>query len=149
MADAQAVRNDNPDRRILGSMEKNMKYTVTMCILLLLPLDAFAGETTFVTGARPWNFAQRSRESHLTMQLRGPEGMRVIQGGQTAAGPGYISNSYAIGNWVQVEMLLGDGSEGLIMIENDQTNAGDQQSVSDILGELIETYQGDDQNSQQ
>jgi hypothetical protein len=41
MADAQAVRNDNPDRRILGSKEKNMKYTVTMCILLLLPLDAF------------------------------------------------------------------------------------------------------------
>jgi hypothetical protein len=35
------------------------------------------------------------------------------------------------------------------MIENDQTNSGDQQSVSDILGELIETYQGDDQNSQQ
>ncbi len=126
-----------------------MKITRPLCIFLLLPLQAFAGETTFVVGSRPWNFSQRSRENHLTMHMRGPEAMRATQegpGGQAAAaGPGYVSNSYAIGNWVQVDMVLGDGSEGLIMIENDQTNNGDQQSVSDILGELIETYQSDDQ----
>ncbi len=45
-------------------------------------------------------------------------------------------------------MILGDGSEGLIMIENDQTNNGDQQSISDILGELIETYQSNDNVNQ-
>jgi hypothetical protein len=88
------------------------------------------------------------------MHMRGPDAMRSTPGntsGQAAtAGYSNISNSYAIGNWVQVDMILGDGSEGLIMIENDQTNSGDQQSVSDILGEVIETYQSDDQanNSQ-
>jgi hypothetical protein len=124
-----------------------MKFMITICFFLLLPLDAFAGETTFVIGARPWNFSQRSRENHLTLQMRGPEAMEARQAGQAAAGPINISNSYAIGNWVQVEMLLGDGSEGLIMIENDQTNKGDQQSVSDILGKLIETYQADERNN--
>ena len=126
-----------------------MKIMAPLSICLLLPLDALAGETTFVVGSRPWNFSQRSRENHLTMHMRGPDGMRASEGGvagqSAAAGPGYVSNSYAIGNWVQVDMVLGDGSEGLIMIENDQTNKGDQQSVSDILGELIETYQTDDQ----
>jgi hypothetical protein len=130
-------------------MENRMKIMALLSICLLLPLDAIAGETTFVVGSRPWNFAQRSRENHLTMHMRGPEGMRATQGGGVgqfpAVGPGHVSNSYAIGNWVQVDMVLGDGSEGLIMIENDQTNKGDQQSVSDILGELIETYQSDDQ----
>lgn len=126
-----------------------MKMMVSLSICLLFPLDAIAGETTFVVGSRPWNFSQRNRENHLTLHMRGPEAMRASQGGiagqSTTARPHYVSNSYAIGNWVQVEMVLGDGSEGLIMIENDQTNNGDQQSVSDILGELIETYQADDQ----
>ncbi|SFQ69730.1 hypothetical protein SAMN05421853_12512 [Roseivivax halotolerans] len=126
-----------------------MKTIVALSIFLTFPLDVFAGETTFVVGSRPWNFSQRSRENHITMHMRGPEGMTAPQSGAAvqggSGGPGYVSNSYAIGNWVQVDMVLGDGSEGLIMIENDQTNNGDQQSVSDILGELIETYQADDQ----
>lgn len=125
-----------------------MKYTVTICIFLLFPLYAFAGETTFVTGARPWNFAPRSKENHLMMQLSGGASSSAKASGQTNGGPTYISNSYAIGNWVQVEMILGDGSEGLIMIENIQKNAGNQQSVSDILGDLIKTYQTNDQPSQ-
>lgn len=118
-----------------------MKFPATICMLLLFPLDALAGETSFVNGAKPWNFSQRSRENHLALQVRGREGLKTTGGSPTQAGAVYVSNSYAIGNWVQVEMLLGDNSEGLIMIENDQTNAGNQQSVSDILSGLIETYQ--------
>lgn len=129
-----------------------MKRIAPLALCLLSPLDALAGETTFVTGSRPWNFSQRSKETHLSMHMRGPDAMRGqgagIPGQAGPAGAGYVSNSYAIGNWVQVDMILGDGSEGLIMIENDQTNQGDQQSVSDILGEVIETYQSDDQISQ-
>lgn len=106
-----------------------------------------AGETTFVIGARPWNFQPRSREHHLNMQLTGPDalarGAGSFPGGGGPGFPGYpiTSNSYAVGNWIQVEMHLGDGSEGLIMIENDQTNNGDQQSLSDVMGELINAYQ--------
>ncbi|MBS1302701.1 hypothetical protein [Loktanella sp. SALINAS62] len=126
-----------------------MKIIAPLSICLLLPLEAVAGETPFVIGSRPWNFAPRSRENHLTLHMRGPDAMRATKGDADgpsgASGPGYVSNSYAIGNWVQVYMTLGDGSEGLIMIENDQTNNGKQQSVSDILGDLIKTYQGDDQ----
>ena len=104
-----------------------------------------AGETTFVIGARPWNFQARSRENHLSMQMRGREALQrgPMENGGGPRHPGYpiISNSYAIGNWIQVDMHLGDGSEGLIMIENHQTNNGDQQSVSNVLGELMSAYQ--------
>lgn len=133
-----------------------MKYVITICMLLGAPPTAFAGETTIVNGARPWNFSQRSRENHLTLHMNGPEALQRPAGGQIVgglaaggqpAGAPYVSNSYAIGNWVQVDMVLGDGSEGLIMIENDQTNRGNQQSVSDILGSLIDTYQANDLNS--
>lgn len=115
-----------------------------------------AGETTFVIGARPWNFQPRSREHHLSMQMSGPDALEraaaSFAGGPGSGAPGtpgypgapgypITSNSYAIGNWIQVDMNLGDGSEGLIMIENHQTNNGDQQSVSNVLGELMTAYQ--------
>lgn len=127
-----------------------MKEILIFCICLTVGTSGticIAGETTFVIGARPWNFQPRSRENHLNLQMNGPDALR--QGGAeigVGVGPGYpgypiISNSYAIGNWIQVDMDLGDGSEGLIMIENHQTNNGDQQSVSDVMGELIDAYQ--------
>lgn len=122
-----------------------MKLLHTACIMLMLPLEVLAGETTFVIGARPWNFDQRSRANHLNMQMMGPDGAGQSFGG--AGGyPGMpaISNAYAIGNWLQVEMHLAEGAEGLIMIENHQTSEGDQQAVSDVLGEIIDTYQADD-----
>jgi len=125
--------------------------TALLPLLVLLPLSetpaAFAGETTFVIGARPWNFTPRSRENHLNFQLRGPGSAGPNNGGGLTSGyPGFpvSSSANAIGNWVQVEMNLGDGSEGLIMIENDQTNSGDQQAVSDALGEIIKVFQTED-----
>lgn len=126
-----------------------MKAILLFCAFLTAGTACMAGETTFVIGARPWNFQPRSRESHLRLHMAGPDATRG-QGGVFAGGAGggagvtgypINSNSYAIGNWVQIDMHLGDGSEGLIMVENDQTNSGDQQSVSDVLGELIDTYQ--------
>ncbi|MBO9432322.1 hypothetical protein [Sulfitobacter sp. R18_1] len=125
-----------------------MKYILVVCLLLPVPKEVWAGETTFVIGSRPWNFANRSRENHLTMQMRGPDsfGGAPSPPNLTASGHhGYpvSSTSYAIGNWVQVDMHLGDGSEGLIMIENHQNNQGNQQSVSDALGEIIDSYQTD------
>ncbi len=124
-----------------------MKYVIAICMVLGTPPTAFAGETTAVNGARPWNFSPRSRENHLALHMNGPQAMQRSAGGLAEAGAGYVSNSYAIGNWVHVEMVLGDGSEGLMMIENDQTNRGNQQSVSDILGSLIESYQTNDLQS--
>lgn len=127
-----------------------MRGILFFCACMTASTSCMAGETTFVIGARPWNFQPRSREHHLTMQMGGPDALE--RGGAAFAGgtgpgipgaPGYpvTSNSYAIGNWIQVEMHLGDGSEGLIMIENHQTNNGDQQSVSNVLGELMTAYQ--------
>lgn len=125
-----------------------MKYFLVFCLLLPFPKEALAGETTFVIGSRPWNFANRSRENHLAMHMRGPNGAEsgFSSSNFGASGyPGYpvSSTSYAIGNWVQVDMHLGDGSEGLIMIENHQNNQGNQQSLSDALGEIMESYQTD------
>ncbi len=124
-----------------------MKKILIFCVCLTAGTSSTAGETTFVVGARPWNFQPRSSANHLNLQMSGPDalarGVAANRGGTETGYPGYpiTSNSYAIGNWIQVEMNLGDGSEGLIMIENHQTNKGDQQSVSDVLGELIDTYQ--------
>lgn len=124
-----------------------MKGILLLCACVTAGTGCLAGETTFVVGARPWNFQPRSREHHLNLQMAGPDAtsrQAGTVGGGVAPGPsGYpiASNSYAIGNWIQVDMHLGDGSEGLIMIENHQTSNGDQQAVSDVLGELIDTYQ--------
>lgn len=126
-----------------------MRRYLLPLLLVCTPPEAVAGETTFVIGSRPWNFPQRSREHHLSMQLAGPDYARGTQGAGSAAptaGSSYpglpiISNSYAIGNWIQVDMNLAAGAEGLIMIENHQTNDGNQQSLSDVLGEIIDTLQ--------
>lgn len=146
----QAVRFLTGPPPIQPCKENAMKILILPSLLLLLlpSYEVMAGETTFVNGARPWNFSPRSRENHLTMQMRGPDASREATAGNVAGltgypGVTYSSQSTAIGNWIQVEMTLGDGSEGLVMIENDQTNNGDQQSLSDILGEIIETYQAD------
>lgn len=124
-----------------------MKGIVMFCACLTAGTGCLAGETTFVTGARPWNFQPRSRENHLHLQMTGPDAGRAqagaLPGGTTSGVAGYNiqSNSYAIGNWIQVDMHLGDGSEGLIMIENHQTNDGTQHAVSDVLDQLIESYE--------
>ncbi|AJE48643.1 hypothetical protein [Celeribacter indicus] len=126
-----------------------MKYLLLPCLLLVAPAESFAGETTFMVGSRPWNFVPRSRETHLTMQMRGPDstgqagsGVGILSGGY----PGYpvASSAYAVGNWIQIEMSLAEGAEGLIMVENHQTSEGSQQSLSDALGEIAESYQIDD-----
>lgn len=123
-----------------------MKNAALICLCLFAPLEALGAETTGVIGSTPWDFEPRSREHHLAMQLQGPGSGQVGgfpgQGGISGY-PGYpiYSNSYAIGNWIQVDMNLGDGSEGMIMIENHQTNDGNQQSTSDVLGDLIEILQ--------
>ncbi|WP_162799012.1 hypothetical protein [Paracoccus indicus] len=124
-----------------------MKGIVMLCACLSAGTGCLTGETIFVTGARPWNFPPRSRENHLRLQMTGPDAGRVqagvLPGGATSGVAGYNiqSNSYAIGNWIQVDMHLGDGSEGLIMIENHQTNDGTQHAVSDVLDQLIESYE--------
>ena len=120
-----------------------MKITLLFCAFVSAGSSSFAGETTFVTGARPWNFQPRSREYSLQMQTAGPDNAARSAQGSPFGGMGYPiqSNSYAIGNWIQVEMTLAEGAEGLIMIENHQTNSGDQSSVSDVLNDLIESYE--------
>ncbi|WP_378949511.1 hypothetical protein [Paracoccus sp. R86501] len=124
-----------------------MKGILIFCACLSAGTGCIAGETTFVAGARPWNFQPRSRENHLRLQMSGPDALKRQSAGQTvgpatgATGYQILSNSYAIGNWIQVDMHLGDNSEGLIMIENHQTNEGTQHSVSDVLDQLIETYE--------
>jgi hypothetical protein len=147
----KAARWQKPGRRPDATTKgQQMKEVLLLCICMTAGTSGticMAGETTFVIGARPWNFQPRSRENHLSLQMSGPDALRrgpMENGGGMGAGhPGFpiISNSYAIGNWIQVDMLLGDGSEGLIMIENHQTNNGDQQSVSDVMGDLIKAYQ--------
>lgn len=42
------------------------------------------------------------------------------------------STSFAVGNWQQIEMTLGDGAEGLIMTESHQTNQAEAHSLSKI-----------------
>ncbi|MBD3677386.1 MAG: hypothetical protein HUJ27_03185 [Rhodobacteraceae bacterium] len=145
--EVRAQRGANANQFFTDFPEVKMKLLHLACIALVLPIEAVAGETTFVIGARPWNFDQRSRSNHLNMQMMGPDGSGQGFGG--AGGyPGFpaVSNAYAIGNWLQVEMTLAEGAEGLIMIENHQTSLGDQQAVSDVMGEIIDTYQADDKN---
>lgn len=127
-----------------------MKSFLVTTLALAVAAPAYAGETTFVIGSRPWNFSDRSRESHLTIQQRGPDwGKPSSSAGAMPSGAGYpgypgypvSSNSYSIGNWVQIDMHVAEGAEGLIMLENHQDNTGDQQSVSDALGKIMETFQ--------
>lgn len=113
---------------------------LVMSMLLPAPTVVLAGETTFVTGSRPWNFSGRSRENSLAIQQGGKASLSPQTSSAGGAAP-TTSTSYAIGSWVQIEMKLGDGSEGLIMLENHQTNNGNQQAVSSALGDLIESLQ--------
>lgn len=125
-----------------------MRLPLIVALLTICPQHVFAGETTFVIGSRPYNFADRSRESHLTFQMRGPEWPNGgSSGGQASVGSsGYPVNSYAysVGNWVQVDMNLAADAEGVIMIENHQDSSGDQQAVADAFGKIMETYQNED-----
>lgn len=106
---------------------------------LLLPMAADAGGT-FATGSKPWSFENRSRENHLTMQMRGPG---AAPGSVSAGYPGMpvISNTYAIANWVQVDMVLGDNSTGNITIDSTQTSTGSQTATSVVDGEILELYE--------
>ena len=126
-------------------MKNALLFPLVLTLITCLAREGFAGETPFVIGARPWNFESRSPQNHLLMQMRGRDGADLNAGNNPSTGSmqGYPiqSNSYAIGNWIQVEMILGEGADGLIMIENHQTSNGNQQSVSGVMNELIKTYQ--------
>jgi len=101
-----------------------------------------AGWCCALRAPTPWNFRERSPETALTLTRQHMQddlaARRAAQNpaGDGGLGPGVTiinSNSYAIGNWQQIEMTLGDGAEGLIMTENHQDNGGDAQAISEVL----------------
>ena len=116
-----------------------MKTALALFIAALVCPDVLAAGGTFSTGSKPWNFGNRSRENHLSMQMRGPT---ANSNSVTSGYPGMpvISNTYAIANWIQVDMVLGDGATGDVTIDSTQTSEGSQTSTSVVDGEILKLY---------
>ncbi|UJQ93409.1 hypothetical protein [Mariluticola halotolerans] len=103
-----------------------------------MPAHAWDRET--LLGPHSWDFEPRNRETALAYQQAHDAGNQELIGalvvGAAYGSPITINSfSYAVGNWQQITMELGDGAEGLIMTENHQTSNGDSNALSQVLNE--------------
>lgn len=112
-----------------------------------LPANAYC---CALRASTPWNFRERSPEVALTLERQHRQDSLAEEQGHSTGLPNtqgmYVINSYsyAVGNWQQIEMTLGDGAEGLIMTENHQDNGGDAQAISAVLNKDTETIASGD-----
>jgi len=123
------------------------KTRAALCLLtagltaaaLLVPMaPANAWDREVLVGPHPWDFEPRNRETSLAYQQAEDAGNSELIGalvvGAAYGSPITINSvSYAVGNWQQIEMTLGDGAEGLIMTENHQNTNGDSNALSQVL----------------
>ena len=106
-----------------------------------LTVSAVAGGRESLRGPAPWDFPERNRETAFAYQYARDNASRIgaAAGIAGALGSGVVinSNTYAVGNWQQIEMTLGDGAEGLIMTENHQDNSGDTTAETQTLDDAV------------
>ena len=118
--------------------------------LLNTSLQAEARERDSLMGPYPYDFPARASVQGSLLLQEAKRRNSSGGSGSGASGRGDInaetitntthagaiinnnSTSIAVGNWQQIEMLLGDGSEGLIMTENHQSNEAEANSLSEI-----------------
>mgnify|MGYP000321349196 CR=1 FL=1 len=88
-------------------------------------------------GREGWNFASRNRTTYSQYQF-----LRQEQGTGTAGGgdglgtlnqyvTNYNSSSTAIGNYSEINQILGDGAQGYLALNNKQKSTGSQTSDAD------------------
>ncbi len=124
------------------------KTRTTLCLLTagltavatsLVPMaPAHAWDREVLSGPHPWDFEPRNRETALAYQQAHDAGNSELIGalvvGAAYGSPITINSySYAVGNWQQITMDLGDGAEGLIMTESHQNTNGDSNALSQVL----------------
>ncbi len=112
---------------------------LTAAAALLVPMaPANAWDREVLSGPHPWDFEPRNRETALAYQQAHDAGNSELIGalvvGAAYGSPITINSySYAVGNWQQITMDLGDGAEGLIMTESHQNTNGDSNALSQVL----------------
>ncbi|MDR5901109.1 hypothetical protein [Halomonas icarae] len=108
---------------------------------LTTSLQVEARERDSLVGPYPYDFpARASVQGSLILQeakrRNGSSGSGARTSGSGDINAGAIINnnstSIAVGNWQQIEMMLGDGAEGLIMTESHQTNQAESNSQSRV-----------------
>jgi hypothetical protein len=95
-------------------------------LVLVVPTVAAAAAPHEPLGARPYAFPDRSPQSALILQRN-----RGSSSGGTA-GIGALSTTYAVGNWTQINMTLGDGATGTISNVALQNNWGNSTATSNV-----------------
>lgn len=131
-----------------------MPLSAGLLLFIALPHSLEARDRDPLIGPYPYDFPERAntqsslllqearwrqaRERNNAMpaanrQNTTADGLNPVAG---ASSEGIVivnsSTSFAVGNWQQIEMTLGDGAEGLIMTENHQTNQAEAHSLSRI-----------------
>lgn len=113
--------------------------------LLTTSLQVEARERDPLVGPYPYDFPARASIQGSLILQEAKRRNSASGSGSRASGSGDInagsiinnnSTSIAVGNWQQIEMILGDGSEGLIMTENHQSNQAEANSLSKINATL-------------
>lgn len=89
-------------------------------------------------GREGWNFASRNRTTYSQYQFieRSQNGNGVDGGGNGIGAlnqyvTNYNSSSTSIGNYNEINQILGAGAEGYLAINNNQTSTGNQTSQAD------------------
>lgn len=131
---------------------KQHQLKVISILLITLGLTSVAGpcvaiERDSLVGPHPYDFPFRDRTSSLVLEENRRRASAPAAGACCGQQSGVYSNSTAVGNWQQIEMILGDGAVGTIIVESDQNNEGNSYSVSDVLNERKESTTDDSLSS--
>lgn len=128
-------------------------FSTVIVTLGTLAASAAAGGREPLVGPHPWDFPERNRQTSFAYQYARDNASGTNLGAAAgiagALGSTVIinSNAYAVGNWQQIEMTLGDGAEGLIMTENHQDNSGNATADSRVLNDTEFSMESGDEES--
>ncbi|EPF2958748.1 hypothetical protein ACSL9D_004016 [Vibrio alginolyticus] len=115
-----------------------MYKLTTFFLLTLVSVSINARPQDPVRGPHPYDFPARNAQTSLVLQENRDRNRNSgakqhgVLGGDMSAGVIINNTTIAAGNWQQIEMTLGDGSEGMIMSESHQDNTGDSQANSQV-----------------